>query len=151
MRISDWSSDVCSSDLNSGAFWTEIRDVRPFVPRGGALDGRCVWKISVPPTDGPALADALTAELGGEAFLDWGGGLVWLMVEAPDAAHERIRAALLATGGGHATLVRAPESVRATVPVFHPPQPGVARLSQRVKQGFDPNGILNPGPHYAGV
>src|SRR3546814_1044431 len=99
MRISDWSSDVCSSDLNSGAFWTEIRDVRPFVPRGGALDGRCVWKISVPPTDGPALADALTAELGGEAFLDWGGGLVWLMVEAPDAAHERIRAALLATGG----------------------------------------------------
>lgn len=133
---------------NSGAFWREVRDVAPFVRDG---DDRCVWKLSVPPTEGPALADTLALETGGEAFLDWGGGLIWLAVDAPaDAAHETVRAGVARTGG-HATLMRAPEPVRAAVPVFHPPEPGVAALLGRVKESFDPRGILNPGRMYPGM
>jgi glycolate oxidase FAD binding subunit len=41
--------------------------------------------------------------------------------------------------------------VRAAVAVFEP-QPGpLAALSKRVKESFDPNGVLNPGRMWAGV
>ena len=51
-----------------------------------------------------------------------------------------------ARGGGHATLIRAqPESLRAAVPVFQPQPAPLAALSRRIKESFDPAGILNPG------
>ncbi len=41
--------------------------------------------------------------------------------------------------------------MRAKVPVFQP-QPGpLAALTRRIKQGFDPKGVLNPGRMYEGV
>ena len=44
-----------------------------------------------------------------------------------------------------------PAAVRAAVAVFEP-QPGpLAALSKRVKESFDPNGVLNPGRMWAGV
>jgi glycolate oxidase FAD binding subunit len=61
-----------------------------------------------------------------------------------------VRAAL-APLGGHATLVRAPAAVRAAVDVFHPQEAVLAALSKRVKEGFDPKGLLNPGRMWAGV
>ena len=131
---------------NSDGFWRELRDVMPFAAAG---DQRCVWKISVAPTAGPMLAAQLTEALGGDAFLDWGGGLVWLAIDAPqDGGADTVRASVDATGG-HATLIRAPEPVRAAVSVFHPSSAGVAALSKRVKENFDPRGLLNPGRMYA--
>jgi glycolate oxidase FAD binding subunit len=62
-----------------------------------------------------------------------------------------VRAALAANGGGHATLVRAPDAVRASVPVFEPLAGPLAALTTRVKEGFDPLRVLNPGRMYAGV
>jgi glycolate oxidase FAD binding subunit len=84
-------------------------------------------------------------------FLDWGGGLIWLaMPPGPeDAGAARIRAAV-AVGGGHATLMRAPEVLRSVVPVFQPQDAALAALSRRVKESFDPAGLLNPGRLYAG-
>ena len=41
--------------------------------------------------------------------------------------------------------------LRAAVPVFQPQPDAVARLSARVKNSFDPKGLLNPGRMYAGV
>ncbi|MGZ8301027.1 MAG: FAD-linked oxidase C-terminal domain-containing protein [Rhodoplanes sp.] len=47
--------------------------------------------------------------------------------------------------------MRAPAAVRAAIAVFEP-QPGpLAALSKRVKESFDPNGVLNPGRMWAGV
>ncbi|MEO6945722.1 MAG: 2-hydroxy-acid oxidase, partial [Nitrobacter sp.] len=51
----------------------------------------------------------------------------------------------LAAIGGHATLLRADEELRRTVDVFHPQAEGVAALAERVRQSFDPKGILNRG------
>jgi len=80
-----------------------------------------------------------------EAFYDWSGGLVWLALPASaDADHVLVRGALGPTGG-HATLIRAPESVRAAVPVFQPQSPALAALAARVKESFDPKGLFNPG------
>jgi glycolate oxidase FAD binding subunit len=50
--------------------------------------------------------------------------------------------------GGHATLVVAPESIRATIPVFEPVAGALAALMARVKSAFDPRSILNPGRMY---
>jgi glycolate oxidase FAD binding subunit len=42
-------------------------------------------------------------------------------------------------------LIRAAEQVRGNVDVFHPQPDGVASLSERVRQSFDPKSILNRG------
>jgi len=57
----------------------------------------------------------------------------------------------MAAIGGHATLVRAPAAMRAAVDVFEPQSPAVAAVSKRVKESFDPKGVLNPGRMWAGV
>ena len=59
--------------------------------------------------------------------------------------------AALAPLGGHATLVRAPDELRARIDVFEPPAPALARLTKSVKATFDPDGVFNPGRMYAGV
>ena len=53
--------------------------------------------------------------------------------------------------GGHATLMKAPENVRAIAPVFHPQPKVIAALTSRLKESFDPFGILNPGRMYLGT
>jgi glycolate oxidase FAD binding subunit len=82
------------------------------------------------------------AQPGAKAFYDWSGGLIWLALPASaDGGHALVREGLK----GHATLIRAPEPVRAAVPVFHPLPPALAALSTRVKESFDPKGLFNPG------
>ena len=84
-------------------------------------------------------------EADARGYLDWAGGLLWLeMPDSADAGAQAIRAAV-ASRGGHATLIRASEAVRSTVDVFQPQAEGLARLSQRLKTGFDPENILNTG------
>jgi glycolate oxidase FAD binding subunit len=128
--------------LESRAFWSEVRDVAPL--KAGA--GDVVWKISCPPTQGPAIVARVRAQrAAAEAFYDWSGGLVWLALPASaDADHALVRGAIGPTGG-HATLIRAPEAVRAAVPVFQPQTPALAALAARVKESFDPKGLFNPG------
>jgi glycolate oxidase FAD binding subunit len=128
--------------LESRIFWREVRDVAPLKAAPDAV----VWKISCPPTEGPALVGRIKAQRpAAEAFYDWSGGLVWLALPASaDADHAIVRGAIGATGG-HATLMRAPEAVRASVRVFHPQSPALAALASRVKESFDPKRLFNPG------
>ncbi|MBM3478269.1 MAG: glycolate oxidase subunit GlcE [Alphaproteobacteria bacterium] len=130
--------------MRSRRLWEELRDVAALLP----ADAAALWRVSVP----PAAAPALCRDLPGAFFLDWGGGLAWLAAApgAPDAHAARLRAAI-AGCGGHATLVRAPDTVRAAVPVFQPPAPALERLSARVKDGFDPRRVLNRGRMHAGM
>ena len=53
--------------------------------------------------------------------------------------------------GGHATLVEAVTALDAVNDVFEPQEPGLAALTKRVKEGFDPKGVFNPGRMWAGV
>lgn len=129
----------------SARFWAGVRDVAPFVGTGT----RAVWRLSTAPTDGPILAAELTRTLKAEAYCDWGGGLVWVLMPDEAAQAEAVRAAL-APHGGHATLVRATATERAGA-VFQPLEGAHAALSRRVKESFDPAGILNPGRMYAGM
>ena len=145
-----WSLDCSVEELhghNSATLWSEIGGVPAFA--AAEFAGHNLWRLSVPPAAGttPALADLAT-----HAYFDWAGGLIWLAVpSAADAGHETVRAAVAAAGGGHATLIRAPDEVRAVVPVFQPQEEALAALSARVKASFDPRGILNPGRMAVGV
>lgn len=124
----------------SRAAWHTISDVAALVPAAGPL-----WRLSVAPGDGPAVWREL-ADLDPRGYLDWGGGLIWLVpgVAADDGQAGRIRA-VVGRRGGHATLVRAPEALRRAVPVFMPQPPALAALAERLRAGFDPLGLLNPG------
>ncbi|MGQ0485218.1 MAG: glycolate oxidase subunit GlcE [Hyphomicrobiales bacterium] len=125
--------------------WRAIRDVSPLAAR----PGRCLWRISVAPSDGPRVTQKISASADARWFYDWGGGLVWLDVPSTDDAAEAVvRGAVVP---GHATLIRAPDPVRAAVPVFQPQETALAALTRRVKQAFDPAQILNPGRMYRGV
>ncbi|AGA90685.1 FAD/FMN-dependent dehydrogenase [Thioflavicoccus mobilis 8321] len=92
------------------------------------------WRLSVPPA-APPLA------LPGKQLIEWGGAQRWLRSPA-DA--ETIRAAV-AAAGGHATLFRGGDRSGA---VFEPLPPALLALHRRLKEAFDPVGILNPGRLY---
>ena len=144
--LADFGETEELHSVNTAALWREIRDVTYF-----AGDKTQVWRLSVPPSEGADVARRITDHIGGRTFFDWGGGLIWLAIDArPDAAHEIVRAAIGATGG-HATLIRAVDDVRATVPVFHPQPAPLMELAGRVKNSFDPKGVLNPGRMTEGV
>jgi glycolate dehydrogenase FAD-binding subunit len=125
--------------------WGELR--RLSVLRGIAP----VWRISTTPTAGPKVVAAISAYMECRAFYDWSGGLIWAEVlPTTDAGAADVRR-VIASHGGHATLVRAATQVRAAVEVFQPLEAGPAKLSRRLKSAFDPAGILNPGRMYAGI
>ena len=85
-------------------------------------------------------------------FYDWGGGLIWVAMpfeDEPDAGSVPARGRRArrprhadARAGGVARLGRC---VRAARRGRSP------RSAKRVKEGFDPKGVLNPGRMWAGV
>jgi len=130
------------------AFWAEVGAVAPLL--GPA---RAVWRLCPPPADAPALvADLKMQALGAEVFYDWGGGLVWAALDGDpvDAGASAVRQAI-ARFGGHATLIAAPADVRATTPVFDPLPAPLKALHARIKSGFDPLGLFNPGRMHQGL
>lgn len=129
-------------DRESRALWTTIGDLAPLP----VTAERELWRLALPPASAPAVLAALAQQCASDWLLDQGGGLLWLCCPAGTPA-EAVRAAL-ATCGGHATLWHGSAERRAQMSVFHPQPPALAALSRRVKQSFDPLGILNPGRLY---
>ena len=118
--------------------WAALRDVHPLCNDGS----RAVWKISVPPSDGAGVLMKIKSSADARGYYDWAGGLVWLDVPNTDNACEStVRSAIR---NGHATLIRAPEDIRAHTDVFAPQEKPLAALTERVKAAFDPKGILLP-------
>ena len=134
------------ADAASRAVWQAVRDAVPL----GAAPGDAVWRVSVRPTAGPEVAEAVRAAFGAKLLLDWGGGLVWIAGPATPEAHEAVMAAA-AAAGGHFTLFRAPEPLRAAVPVIPEEPAALAAIGRRVKAAMDPAGVLNPGRMRAGL
>jgi glycolate oxidase FAD binding subunit len=123
----------------ASAFWQGIRDHQDiFFARSDAM----LWRLSVKST-------APVLKLPGTTLIEWSGALRWLRAEA---SAETVRAAAV-QAGGHATLFRGAHcghGARASG-VFHPLSPALATLHRKLKQTFDPAGILNPGRLYPGM
>jgi glycolate oxidase FAD binding subunit len=134
----------------SGAFWRAVRDVAPFAANGPA-GTRDLWRISTEPMHGADVGRTLVEQANAELLYDWAGGLVWAALPAADDARAPLVRAAVAAAGGHATLIRAPAAVRAAVDVFTPEPAALAALTKRVRESFDPQGVLNAGRMWAGV
>jgi glycolate oxidase FAD binding subunit len=134
-------------ETSSKALWRSVRRVAPFA--ADSARARPLWRISTAPAQAHRLVDLITPAA--QMFYDWGGGLVWVAMPFEDEADAGSIRSAVAELGGHATLVRAPVSLRASVDVFQPQDAGLAALSKRVKESFDPKGVLNPGRMWAGV
>jgi glycolate oxidase FAD binding subunit len=114
-------------------FWASLREQRhAFFERDMPL-----WRLSVPSTVGAIV-------LGSAQLIEWGGAQRWLRAPGDAATAQRIRATVSAAGG-HATLLRGGDK---SVGVFQPLAPAVARIHERLKAGFDPAGLFNPGRMY---
>jgi glycolate oxidase FAD binding subunit len=132
---------------NSKTLWKEIADVSYMAVNQNSA----VWRLSVPPTEGTNVVRRITENCEADVIYDWAGGLVWLQVNETDyASQDHVRQSV-AEVGGHATLVRASDELRATANVFQPLDSYMAGITKRVKEGFDPKGILNPGRMYKGI
>jgi glycolate oxidase FAD binding subunit len=138
------------AEPQSRAFWRSVRDVVPFAADGPA-GGRDLWRISTVPSHGAEVGRKLAEQAYAELLYDWAGGLVWAALPAANDANAPLVRGRVAAVGGHATLVRAPAAVRAAVEVFSPEPPGLAALTRRVRESFDPQGLLNAGRMWAGV
>jgi glycolate oxidase FAD binding subunit len=140
-------SKVLDQD-QSQVLWRAIRDARPFWV-GGDLGDRALWRVSTAPSRGCEIAAKISPSA--QLYYDWAGGLIWIAPwAASDGGAADIRTAV-AQAGGHANLVRAPAALRASVDPFQPEPSPLAALTKRVKQSFDPKGVLNPGRIWAGV
>jgi glycolate oxidase FAD binding subunit len=122
----------------SVALWRAVRDAEPLA----AAPEEAIWRLSLAPSAAPAACAELARAFDAKLLLDWGGGLVWVAGPAQERAHGAV---MHAAGAGTFTLFRAPDALRAAVPVLPVEPPALAALGARVKAVLDPQGLLNPG------
>jgi glycolate oxidase FAD binding subunit len=135
VRLSGAASAVSAARAKLGgteaadgpAYWEDLREHRlPFFAGEGAL-----WRLSVAQTAAPVAA-------GAPQLIEWGGGLRWVRGALGQASAREAAA----RAKGHATLYRGGDRAAG---VFHPLAPAIAKIHRRLKDAFDPAGILNPG------
>jgi glycolate oxidase FAD binding subunit len=112
--------------------WTAIREAYPLG------DVESLWRAHVAPSCAAALVDALE-RLGARWLYDWGGALVWIGAPASAQIH-----AVTHSLGGHAKLIRGAPEQHRMLPFRQTGSAGAAALASRVKQAFDPAGVLDP-------
>jgi glycolate oxidase FAD binding subunit len=118
-------------DGEAARFWANLREQRhPLFSEGDTP----LWRFALPTTTPPLALD-------GAKLVEWGGGQRWLRSDADPAALRAVATAL----GGHATLFRGGDR---TGEVFQQPAPALMDIHRRLKAGFDPAGIFNPGRLY---
>lgn len=138
LRLSGSASAVAAArsmlggaELVDGAlYWKNVREqTSAFFKTDSPL-----WRISLPST-------APTLNLSGAQLIEWGGALRWCVTEADAASVCQIAN----SAGGQATLFRGVDKSQG---VFHPLSPALMKIHKKLKQAFDPKGILNPGRMY---
>jgi glycolate oxidase FAD binding subunit len=117
-------------DAQAEKFWVGIREQTDPFFRGDAQ----LWRLSIKSTTPPL-------KLPGGQFIEWGGALRWLK----SGADAKIIRKAAVSAGGHATLFRASDK---SAGVFQPLTPALLKIHRRLKQNFDPAGILNRGRMY---
>jgi glycolate oxidase FAD binding subunit len=144
--LAEYGAAEILDDGASRSVWASVRDAQPLP----AFIDDAVWRVSVRPSAGPRVMEAVEVAFGAKCFLDWGGGLVWIAGPATEAAHLAVCVAARRERGAW-QLFRAPEALRRACEVIPPEPEPLARIGARVKLAFDPKSILNPGRMRAGL
>ena len=144
--LADFGTPQRIDGAESERTWTDLKDA---VPLAASVDA-VIWRVSVPPTRGPDFVARFSPHHL-DHFYDWAGGLVWIATApAGDGGASAIRTAL-APLGGHATMMRAKDSLRRDSEVFEPLAPALRQITAAVKSSLDPDGSFNPGRMYSGI
>jgi len=130
--LAEFGNTFRLADDAAESFWTGVRQGRPL------HDAETIWRVHVAASRAAQLADELEKR-GASWIFDWAGALIW--AGAPAAVDIRAAAEPFA---GHAMLLRAPLALRKTTPARHAETRPIGTLSARLKQAFDPSGILDP-------
>ena len=140
LRLSGAESAVRAAQAKLGGeklsegeiFWKSVREQTHDFFQSDKPLWRLSIKSTVPPLSFP-----------GKQFIEWNGGLRWMLGDESVGAETIRRVAKDA--GGHATLFRSNEPRDR---VFHPLGPGMMKIHRALKEKFDPSGIFNPGRLY---
>ena len=114
------------------SFWASLREQRhAFFANAANL-----IRVSLPSTTTANIRSAESTDA--DEWIEWGGAQRWLR-NVSDVAVLRSAVTPL---GGHVTCFR---QSAGEMPVFHPVSPALLPVHRRLRQTFDPAGILNPG------
>lgn len=130
MREATAARDEELHGTRSATFWTEIAEVAPLLPDPAAT----ILRLSVPPASGARALLHVHSLCRCKAYLDWGGGAVWLAGADGAALATAAQQAVAETGGIVQPIRNAPAGLSAP-----------DELARAIKAAFDPRGILNPG------
>ncbi len=115
------------------AFWTSLREQSADF-FAGPSDNAPLWRLSLPSVT-PSL------DLPGPQLIEWGGAQRWLRGEF-DATTLREKV------GAGVTAFRGASQEQRAAGVFGTLPTPVMEIHRRLKQGFDPYGVFNPGRLY---
>lgn len=118
--------------------WQDCRDQRLPWFTARAAD-HALWRLSLPQT-APVLA---LPEGVAPPLVEWHGGLRW--VQAPHAQGAALHALAAGVGGSASLFIAADDCGAGVNPIFDANSAALAAIHQRLRQAFDPAGILNPG------
>ncbi|MEX0809846.1 MAG: FAD-binding protein [Dongiaceae bacterium] len=130
MREATAAPDEELHGTRSAALWTGIADVAPLLPDPAAT----ILRLSVPPASGAQALLRAQSLCRCKAYLDWGGGAVWLAGNDAAALAAAAQVAVADTGGIVQPICNAPAGLSSP-----------DELARAIKAAFDPKFILNPG------
>ncbi len=125
----------------SDRFWSNIRDLKYF----RSSETSALLRIAIAPAGVARFISEIEEHQYFDYVLDWGGGLVWIQISESTADNIKYLREASRFCGGQTTVVHASENLRAQCEVFEPIPEALDALNRRIKSGFDPHGVLNPG------
>ena len=124
-------------------FWREVKNLE-----GYANTNDCVCKISLPVTNMRNFIKYFENSKY-KYFLDWGGNIAWCSLSNQQDL-DKMRIFCL-KHDGHLTVLRADDNFRKSEEFLTNSNSSLRILSKKLKESFDPKGILNPNKMYSGI
>ena len=129
--------------FQTSILWREIKNLEGYANTKGYI-----CKVSLPITN---MRNFLNHFENKEYkyFLDWGGNIAWCLLSSiEDIDQMRI---FCLKHDGHLTVFRADDNFRKSSEFLTNSDTQIRLLSKKLKESFDPKGILNPNKMYAGI
>ncbi|MGI9228309.1 MAG: FAD-binding protein [Gammaproteobacteria bacterium] len=123
--------------------WQTIREVLPFQDEARTP---AVLKLSIPPAAMLDISDVIEQPGGCLWFADAGGAWLWVGIDSV-GLEDKISTIQQQVHNHQGTtiLYRAAAEIKQHSTIFAIPDPRLQKMNQRIKQGFDPLDLFNPG------
>ncbi len=129
--------------FQTSIFWREIKNLEGYANTNG-----CICKVSLPITNMRNFLNHFE-NIEYKYFLDWGGNIAWCLLSNPEDINQMRTFCL--KHDGHLTVFRADDNFRKTHEFLTNSDTKLRIISKKLKESFDPKGILNPNKMYAGI